>query len=352
LEGSGAGVRMVILAHPVDAYFLSARFGSTEPMSSVTIGNACRNGDTRLAKTKNAKGVPLALPMSRSKEIVFISCGQQTEREKELGEQIQALVRELTPFEPYYAEYQSSLEGLTKNIFAALHSCVGFVAVMHGRGRVDPPGSLIRASVWVEQEIAIAAFIRAILSKNIEVAAFAEQGIALEGVRKQLLLNPKEFTSNEDIIEHLRLILPTWKPTKDRSSLDLRLIYEKKYIAQDRHNYQLVVLLTNRGNQAADDWHIDVEFPTVLLEHPEQDRHFVGTGSDGTYTLFRVKQFDHGIQLLPGDTLRAITIDYFVDNDIYMQRHNLFQKTVRATLYSKGTEPEVLEKSVSELQVF
>jgi hypothetical protein len=90
----------------------------------------------------------------------------------------------------------------------------------------------------------------------------------------------------------------------------------------------------------------------VLLEHPEQDRHFVGTGSDGTYTLFRVKQFDHGIQLLPGDTLRAITIDYFVDNDIYMQRHNLFQKTVRATLYSKGTEPEVLEKSVSELQVF
>ena len=293
--------------------------------------------------------------MTRSKEIVFISCGQQTEREKQLGAQIQAVVRELTPFEPYYAEYQSSLEGLTKNIFAALHRCVGFVAVMHHRGRVAPPGSLVRASVWVEQEIAIAAFIRGILGKNMEVAAFTERGIALEGVRKQLLLNPKEFTSNKEVIEHLRLLLPTWQAlgdTEDRASLDLALHYEKKNITQKRHDYQLVVLLTNGGNQPVDDWHVDVEFPTALLEHPERDRHFIGTRSTKTHSFFRVKQLDHGTVLFPGDPLRAITIDYFVDNDIYMRKHDLFQKTVRATLYSKGMEPKVAEKSVRELQTF
>jgi hypothetical protein len=290
--------------------------------------------------------------MTQNKEIVFISCGQQTEQEKELGKQIQELVRGLTPFEPYYAEYQSSLEGLTKNIFAALHRCVGFVAVMHHRGRVETPGSLVRASVWVEQEIAIAAFIRTILGKNIEVAAFIEKGIALEGVRKQLLLNPKEFTGNKDVIDYLRVILPVWHSTQNHKSLNLALSYERKNITQTRHDYQLVVQLTNTGSKPVNDWHIDIEFPTVLLKQPEQDRHYVNTRSNKTHSFFRVKQFDHGTVLFPGDTLRAITIDYFVDNEIYMHRQDLFKSTVRATLFSEGIEPEVVEKSISELQVF
>ncbi|MFC1883507.1 hypothetical protein ACFL2O_01940 [Thermodesulfobacteriota bacterium] len=288
----------------------------------------------------------------QNKEIVFISCGQQTEQEKELGKQIQELVRELTPFEPYYAEYQSSLEGLTKNIFAALHRCAGFVAVLHHRGRVEPPLSLVRASVWVEQEIAIAAFIRTILGKNIDVAAFIEKGIALEGVRKQLLLNPKEFTGNKDVIDHLRGILPAWHSMQNHTSLTLALSYERKNITQVRHDYQLVVQLTNNGSKPVNDWHIDIEFPTIMLKQPEQDRHYVGTRSNKTHSFFRVKQFDHGTVLFPGDTLRAITIDYFVDNEIYRHRHDLFKSTVRATLYGEGIEPEMVEKPISDLQVF
>jgi hypothetical protein len=293
--------------------------------------------------------------VTKNKDIVFVSCGQQTQRERKLGEQIQEFIRELTPFEPYYAEYQSSLEGLTKNIFAALHRCVGFVAVMHHRGRIDPPGSLVRASVWIEQEIAIAAFIRTVLGRRIEVAAFIEQGIKLEGVRKQLLLNPKEFIKNQEVIDHLRSILPTWKAPDalpDAVSLDLDLDYEKKNATQKRHDYQLVVSLLNRGNQPVDDWHVDVEFPTALLEYPEKDRHFVGHRSEGTHSFFRVTQFDHGIKIFPGDKLCAITIKYFVNNEIYMKRGDLFNKTVRVTLYSNEMEPKMVERSVLQLQDF
>jgi len=291
--------------------------------------------------------------MTREREIVFISCGQQAKHEKELGDQIQELVRELTPFDPYYAEYQTSLEGLTKNIFAALHSCVGFIAVMHHRGRVDPPSNVVRASVWVEQEIAIAAFLRAIIGKDIQVAAFTEKGIQLEGVRKQLLLNPKEFTNSKEVIEHLRTILPTWRAVHTQPNLGLDLIYEKKNITSKRHDYQLVVLLMNKGSKPVVDWHIDLEFPTALLEYPEQNRHFVGTRSSKTHSFFRVRQHDHGTVLYPGDTLRAIVIEYFVDDKIYMQKHDLFDTTVRATLYSEGIErPEMTEKRVWELQEF
>lgn len=68
--------------------------------------------------------------------IVFISCGQFTEEEKKLGAEICGLVEKLTPFKPYFAEYQTSLEGLTKNILGALNEAVGLVAVLHPRGTV------------------------------------------------------------------------------------------------------------------------------------------------------------------------------------------------------------------------
>ncbi len=47
------------------------------------------------------------------KPIVFISCGQRTGPEIQLGTEIAQLIRDLTPFEPYFAEYQTSLEGLS-----------------------------------------------------------------------------------------------------------------------------------------------------------------------------------------------------------------------------------------------
>jgi len=68
--------------------------------------------------------------------MVFISCGQVTEDEKPLGNLICKLAEELTPLKPYFAEYQSSLEGLSKNILAALDQSIGLIAVLHPRGKV------------------------------------------------------------------------------------------------------------------------------------------------------------------------------------------------------------------------
>lgn len=155
---------------------------------------------------------------SDTKPLVFISCGQFTEEEKHLGNQVVALVSELTPFKPYFAEEQSSLEGLTKHVFGALNRSIGFIGIMHHRGTVSTPaGSRIRASVWIEQEIAIAAFLRETLGRNIYVAAYMQQGISLEGVREKLLLNAKTFTTDESVLGDLRRVLPLWQ----FSSLDV-----------------------------------------------------------------------------------------------------------------------------------
>jgi hypothetical protein len=69
---------------------------------------------------------------AEKKGLVFISCGQYVPEEIELGR-----VLAVTEFTGYFAQNQTSLEGLSRNIFDALDRCSAFVAVMHHRGDVQ-----------------------------------------------------------------------------------------------------------------------------------------------------------------------------------------------------------------------
>jgi len=162
----------------------------------------------RRQATKYAK-----VQMDHGANLVFISCGQVTERERKLGMAAAELVRQLTPYEPYFAENQSSLEGLTKNILGALNRSVGLIAIMHPRGTMALPGGRqhTRASVWIEQEIAIAAFMAQVLGRPLRVVAFIHKDIGREGMRQELQLNPVVFRHDDEVLAHLQQILPTWK---------------------------------------------------------------------------------------------------------------------------------------------
>lgn len=125
--------------------------------------------------------------MSEKRRTVFISCGQCTDEERALGEHAEKLVGELTPFEGYFAKSQVSLKTLTENVLSRLYDSVGLIAIMHHRGLVahnrgfdEVPGEkIIRGSLWVEQEVAIAAFMEQILDRPLYVALFVQRGIAI-----------------------------------------------------------------------------------------------------------------------------------------------------------------------------
>jgi hypothetical protein len=140
--------------------------------------------------------------------LVFISCGQYTEQEKKLGKAVVAIAKG-AGFEPYFAENQSSLKGLHENILSKLNECSGFIAIMHPRGLLSFPGGAThtRGSVWIEQEIAIAAFIAQYSGRAIEVAAFLHEDIKREGIRDLLHLNPISFRSDNEVLEQLPGIL-------------------------------------------------------------------------------------------------------------------------------------------------
>jgi hypothetical protein len=150
--------------------------------------------------------------VSNEKKTVFISCGQSSQLEKALGEKVVALVAEKTPFQGYFAEDQTTLEGLTRSILSRLFSSVGFIAIMHRRGTVQTlNGSLTRASVWIEQEIAIAALMQQVVGRPLHVASYVQEGIALEGVRHYIHLNSVPFRTEQDVIDDLSRRLPTWQ---------------------------------------------------------------------------------------------------------------------------------------------
>ncbi len=134
--------------------------------------------------------------------LVFVSCGQLTAEEKSLGQAIAAAINEIDGLESYFADTQTSLEGITANIFAKLNECVAFVTIMQERGTVNYDGhdGFNRASLWIEQEIAVASFIRHTLGRKIEPFTFIQKGIKREGLRAQLMLNAVEFEHQNEVL--------------------------------------------------------------------------------------------------------------------------------------------------------
>ena len=194
--------------------------------------------------------------------LIFVSCGQVTAQEKRLGDDVCALVRELSPHRPYFAENQNSLDGLTKNILGALDDAVALIAIMHPRGTVRFPDKSehVRASVWIEQEIAIAAFIAQILGRPLRVACYIHADVRREGMREQLQLNPVTFREDSEVLGHLRGLLPSWRdlPTslKVTAAPRVRVALEQGLVSnfllrftngEDEEVYILEVKLQHRG---------------------------------------------------------------------------------------------------------
>jgi hypothetical protein len=91
-------------------------------------------------------------------------------------------VSDLTPCVPFFAEDVQDLNGLDANILAALQRCVGFIAVLHPRGEIGLPdgGSITRASIWIEQEIAIATYIKRVEKSELPIIAFSIRPLDLK----------------------------------------------------------------------------------------------------------------------------------------------------------------------------
>jgi hypothetical protein len=270
--------------------------------------------------------------------MIFISCGQFSKDEKDLGNEVASLVRDLTNYEPYFAENQSTFEGLTQNIFQALDRCSGFIGIMHHRGDVSTPyGFGVRASVWIEQEIAIAAFIGQVRKRPLSVAAYIQKGIKLEGVREKLLLNPIEFESSDDVLHHLKSILPSWqlasRTENSEPELDVKINHVPKQITADTIQYQFSLTLINVGLVTITGYRVEVEFPIVFLNDHWQSEWEERERRTDTHRFFRTTHENYPKkELFEGDRYSVSQLEYFLNelNDTAEAKQELCRVVVRS----------------------
>ena len=224
------------------------------------------------------------------KPVVFISCGLYTPDEIALGTEVARFIREETPYEPYLAEQQNTLDGLVTNILSALHRAAAFIGIMHHRGTITTPdgNTVPRGSVWVEQELAICAFVQNVLDRRLAVALYLQRGVSREGIRSQLRLKPVEFDTITDVLGDLRKQVSGWELLAVSTA---PLIARWKWKLQpgytgDRHEYKFSVQLYNNGNAMIDQWKVELWFSSSFIEKADRSQPFVyQSDSDTNYLL-------------------------------------------------------------------
>ena len=136
------------------------------------------------------------------------------------------------------------------------------------------------------------------------------------------------------------------------TSADLNVSYLKDRISSKRHDYTLQVLITNLGTEPLRRFHIDVEMPSRVIEDAGSQAAYVAARSSGGTAFFRAQSDENGTEVYPGDTVLILSVPYYMDNAIFTNRGDLFERPVRATLYRKGSQPVAIETPVSDLQIF
>jgi hypothetical protein len=245
-----------------------------------------------------------------SKPFIFVSCGQYSEAEKRLGKQIVALVRSVTGLEAFFAEDVQDLTGLDSNILGKLHDCAGFITVLHPRGTIVRPdrSSHVRASVWIEQEIAVATYIQRMEKRKLPVIAFIHRSVGREGIRDLLHLNPTSFTDESEVLDVLSKRLPEWR---DLPTYGIRVHLQSLTHGQQNGHVisRLEVNLLNDTNQAVTKLNALVRLPAGILSHWSTIYPTEVKCDDPHVRCFR---FDERLcgSIQPHDTCCLIAFDY------------------------------------------
>jgi hypothetical protein len=243
-------------------------------------------------------------------ETIFISCGQYSPPEKQLGKDIAELVEALTGLRPFFAEIVQDLNGLDANILEALRNCVAFITVLHPRGNISrPDGSgLVRASVWIEQEIAIATYIQRAEKRSLPIIAFKHKSVGLEGIRSFLQVNPIEFTDESEVLAALRTRLLPWKSLKP-AGVEL-LLTSTRLREQDEHVIsKLETTLVNNTNDLVEKYQLEVRLPTSILMHWNSKYPSEVNSNEPGLRCFRFDQSGFGA-IRPRDRRRLATFEY------------------------------------------
>jgi hypothetical protein len=287
------------------------------------------------------------------KPFIFISCGQFTDAEKRLGKQIAQMVRNLTDFEPFFAEEVQDLNGLDANILTALQNCVAFITVLHPRGTITRPDkpAHTRGSVWIEQEIAIATYIQRVEKRALPIIAFKHRLVGREGIRDLIQLNPIDFTDESEVLVALSERLLAWKSLKPSTGIRVELDSIKSK-PQDGHPIStLRIALVNDTSQRIIAYDVEVSLPEGILKHWSANYTAEVPRRDPHHRLFRFNE--KGRATLNPRSDMKMTFDYCTKcsgSEVGATPAAAGDGTVSVKAWAEGREYSV-EKTIKQLSM-
>lgn len=116
-----------------------------------------------------------------------------------------------------------------------------------------------------------------------------------------------------------------------RLAVDVRHEIEREF--DERVDFKLSITLTNVGSVTVRDYRVDIEFPNAFLNQSTGYALELTEKRSATHRFFRVLPKHHRNQeLLPEDSLRVFTVDYF--NDGQIARSDAMGDELRVKVYS------------------
>lgn len=269
--------------------------------------------------------------MTEDKKIIFIACGQRDSREKELGEKIASLTKSYDNLVPFLAEDTHSFDALTSEIFENLNRCVGFVAVLHAREKIDK-NNMFRSSLWINQEIGIAAYLNLRDKTNIPVRVFVESKqnveVEIEGVLKYIMVNSVPFSSDEEVTEKIKEWLDntefaTKKTSKDYLLGSKRIIKLLSGYTGDLHTYRLDFEIANTGEKTVKDISLEFYFPKGIPTSEINSRIFDKSEpiEKELHDYYRYRLKNNLEKILPGKSEHIYCFDFQVTHEVYFNGH-------------------------------
>jgi diguanylate cyclase (GGDEF)-like protein len=148
-------------------------------------------------------------------------------------------------------------------------------------------------------------------------------------------------------------VLRRAEPVEAGQPVEMTLSYQRLLYTGEHHNYRLTLTLKNISTALIDNYHVDVLFPTGLLHKDLIYALELPNRRTATHRLFRISTETRQVNTLyPGDPVVTMTVDYYVDREIFHYHHEWLQENVTAILYIKGRPPLTVQRPISEMQEF
>jgi len=260
----------------------------------------------------------MANAKNEHKGLIFVACGQLTPEEIELGEQIKNFL-EKNDIVVFLAESANDLRDLNSHIFKNLNDCMGFIAILNKRHKLN---GTYDTSVWINQEIAIAAYLRSQQGKEIPSLVLYEENAEKEGLIKYTIANPPTFKSNEEAL----LKIEKWIKSQNFS-------YKKKLSEIDIDLSKAYKTMGYASGGRLDGYH-DIEYAllfrirnksdiNICLEDVKVDNDLLGKGKIRTDN-FRLTRLPHNVEAHKVDEVQLkIAFPNIINVDKISSKFNL-----------------------------